>query len=55
MPNNAKTKNLSDKKLITIFEGTSGKTGKKFFEALVLNLSRALNTYGAWANVYNEK
>jgi len=46
--------NSNDDLLRTIFEGTARETGKKFFEALVLNISNALNTYGAWANVYNE-
>ena len=43
-----------EEKLISLFEATAKETGKKFFEALILNLAKALNTYGAWANVYNE-
>jgi len=46
--------NSKDNKLISLFEATAKETGKKFFEALILNLANALNTYGAWANVYNE-
>ena len=47
-------KNNSKDKLITIFEATAKETGKRYFESLILNLAKALNTYGAWANVYNE-
>jgi len=43
-----------DEQLISIFEATAKETGKKYFEALIFNLAKALNTYGAWANVYNE-
>lgn len=35
-----------------ILEGTATATGEKFFEALVINLSQALNTYSAWVTEY---
>ena len=54
MANKAKNKNISEEKLFSIFEATAKETGKRYFEALILNLSNSLNTYGAWANVYNE-
>ena len=54
MQDNTKTDQFGDEKLIAILEGTARETGKRFFEALVLNMSKALNTYGAWANVYNK-
>jgi len=54
MSDRTKNKNSKDEKLISIFEATAKETGKKYFEALILNLSKSLNTYGAWANVYNE-
>lgn len=52
----AKKKNIkkSKDKLVTIFEATAKETGGEFFEALIFNLASSLNTYGAWANVYNE-
>lgn len=37
-----------DVTLRTILEGTATKVGKEFFKVLVYNLSKALNTYGAW-------
>ncbi|MGI9553851.1 MAG: sigma-54 interaction domain-containing protein, partial [Thermodesulfobacteriota bacterium] len=54
MQENKVTSQYGDKELITILEGTARETGKKFFEALVFNMSKAMNTYGAWANVYND-
>ena len=52
----ARKKNIkkSKDKLVTIFEATAKETGGEFFEALIFNLASSLNTYGAWANVYNE-
>src|SRR5258706_14718828 len=38
--------------LRSIVEGTATETGEKFFTALVLNLSRAMGTMGAWVAVY---
>ena len=38
--------------LRTILEGTATETGEQFFSALVKNLSRALNTHGAWVTEY---
>jgi PAS domain S-box-containing protein len=38
--------------LRTILEGTAGETGERFFEALVENLAKALNTHGAWITEY---
>jgi PAS domain S-box-containing protein len=40
--------------LRTILEGTATETGERFFAALVMNLSRALNTHGAWVTEYLE-
>ena len=40
--------------LRTILEGTATETGERFFAALVTNLSRALNTHGAWVTEYLE-
>ena len=40
--------------LRTILEGTATETGERFFEALVINLSKALNTHGAWVTEYLE-
>lgn len=34
--------------LRTILDGTSTETGKRFFQALVQNLAKALKTHGAW-------
>jgi hypothetical protein len=31
-----------------ILEGTATETGERFFEALVVNLAKALNTHSAW-------
>ena len=53
MSNNIQNKSNKEE-LVTIFEATAKETGKKFFEALIFNLASSLNTYGAWANVYNE-
>ena len=41
--------------LRTILEGTATETGQRFFSALVKNLSRALDTHGAWVTEYLEK
>ncbi len=35
-----------------ILEGTATATGDRFFDALVVNLAAALNTYGAWVTEY---
>jgi PAS domain S-box-containing protein len=35
-----------------ILEGTATETGKRFFAALVENLSKALNTYSSWVTEY---
>lgn len=35
-----------------ILEGTANTTGAPFFDALVDNLAKALNTYGAWVTEY---
>ena len=35
-----------------ILEGTATETGSRFFDALVINLAAALNTYGAWVTEY---
>ena len=43
-----------DAALRSILEGTATETGKNFFAALVKNLSRALNTHGAWVTEYFE-
>jgi PAS domain S-box-containing protein len=37
-----------DVALKAILEGTARATGEHFFEALVMNLAKALNMYGAW-------
>ena len=37
-----------------ILEGTSTETGRSFFVSLVDNLSKVLNTHGAWATEYIE-
>lgn len=54
MKKEVSSKGLSNEKLIGLYEATVRETGKKYFESLVLNLSKVLNTYGAWACVYNE-
>ncbi len=41
-----------DAALRTILEGTATQTGTEFFQALVKNLSFALNTHGAWVTEY---
>jgi PAS domain S-box-containing protein len=41
--------------LRTILEGTATETGERFFAALVMNLSRALSTHGAWVTEYLEE
>ncbi len=41
--------------LKTILEGTATATGDRFFAALVENLAKALNTYGAWVTEYLEE
>ncbi len=38
-----------------ILEGTATATGERFFEELVLSLSKALGTYGAWVTEYLEE
>ncbi len=43
-----------DAALRSILEGTATETGERFFTALVQNLSRALNTHGAWVTEYFE-
>jgi PAS domain S-box-containing protein len=43
-----------DAALRTILEGTATETGERFFEALVENLAKALNTQGAWVTEYLE-
>ncbi len=40
--------------LRTIFEGTAAATGGRFFDALVINLSKVLNTHSAWVTEYLE-
>ena len=42
----------TDVALRAILEGTATETGQQFFAALVLNLSRALGTHGAWVTEY---
>lgn len=44
-----------DVALRIILEGTATETGGRFFEALVVNLSRALNTSCAWVTEYLEE
>ncbi|MCG3121570.1 MAG: hypothetical protein ALAOOOJD_04725 [bacterium] len=44
-----------DAALRSILEGTAAQTGKRFFVALVKNLAKALNTYGAWVTEYIEE
>jgi PAS domain S-box-containing protein len=41
-----------DEALKAILEGTARVTGEHFFEALVTNLAKALNTHGAWVTEY---
>lgn len=41
--------------LRTILEGTAGETGERFFEALVENLAKALNTCGALITEYDQE
>lgn len=41
-----------DKVLRLLVEGTAGETGDAFFQALVRNLSEALQTQGAWVTEY---
>jgi PAS domain S-box-containing protein len=38
--------------LRTILQGTASETGERFFTALVENLARAMDTYGAWVTEY---
>lgn len=38
-----------------ILEGTATATGERFFEELVVSLSKALRTYGAWVTEYLEE
>src|SRR5262245_33088778 len=44
-----------DVALRSILEGTATETGERFFQALVRNLARALNTEGAWVTEYIEE
>jgi PAS domain S-box-containing protein len=44
-----------NKAIRAILEGTSTDIGKKFFVSLVENLSKVLNTYGAWVTEYLEE
>jgi PAS domain S-box-containing protein len=39
----------------SILEGTATETGERFFEALVENLSKALNTHSAWVTEFIKK
>lgn len=41
--------------LRAILEGTATETGERFFAALVENLAKAMNTYGAWVTEYIEE
>jgi PAS domain S-box-containing protein len=41
-----------DAALHGILEGTATETGEGFFDALVENLAKAMNTYGAWVTEY---
>jgi PAS domain S-box-containing protein len=41
--------------LRSILEGTATETGERFFQALVKNLAKALNTEGAWVTEYLEE
>lgn len=41
-----------DSALRAILEGTATETGERFFQSLVQNLARALNTHGAWVTEY---
>ena len=41
-----------DAALHGILEGTATETGERFFAALVENLAKAMNTYGAWVTEY---
>jgi len=41
--------------LRAVVEGTASETGKEFYRALVHNLARALDTYGAWLTEYLEE
>jgi len=43
-----------DKAVRAIVEGTSADIGEKFFISLVENLSKVLNTYGAWVTEYDQ-
>lgn len=38
-----------------ILEGTAMETGERFFEALVVNIAKALNTHSAWVTEYVEE
>jgi len=40
--------------LRTIFEGTAAVTGGRFFDALVVNLAKVLDTHSAWVTEYLE-
>ena len=44
-----------DAALRAILEGTATETGERFFAALVENLAKAMNTYGAWVTEYIEE
>ena len=38
-----------------ILEGTAAETGEQFFEALVINLAKVLNTHSAWVTEFIEE
>lgn len=44
-----------DRALRIIMEGTAGETGEDFFKSLVQNLSRVLDTRGAWVTEYQSE
>jgi PAS domain S-box-containing protein len=46
---------LDKSTLLAILKGTASETGERFFAALVENLAKALNTYGAWVTEYLEE
>lgn len=42
-----------DEAIPLILQGTAADVGVRFFESLVLNLAKVLNTMGAWVTEYN--
>jgi len=49
IPHQSTFRDLNEDAVVrTILEGTATETGERFFEALVENLSKALNTHSAW-------